>query len=74
MGNLSPRPGRSPSGRKKAEQRAYLAVMVGGVAGVVAVVGVILAIVGVVGAGLPLLAAIIAVLSLLLFRTTVNRR
>jgi hypothetical protein len=74
MGNLSPRPGRSPSSRKKAEQRAYLAVMVGGTAGVVAVVGILLAIFGVVGAGLPLIAAIIAVLSLLVFRSTVNRR
>jgi hypothetical protein len=74
MGNLSPRPGRSPSSRKQAEQRAFLAVMVGGTAGAVAAVGFILAIFGVVGAGLPLIAAIVAVLCLLLFRSTVNRR
>ncbi len=47
MGNLSPRPGRSPSGRRKAESRAFTLVMVGGAAGAVAVVGLILAIVGV---------------------------
>jgi hypothetical protein len=74
MGNLSPRPGRSPSSRKQAEQRAFLAVMVGGAAGAVAVVGIVLAILGVVGAGLPLIAAVVAVLCLLLFRSSVNRR
>ena len=74
MGNLSPRPGRSPSGRRKAEQRAFTLVMVGGAAGAVAVVGLILAIFGVTGAGLPLIAAIVAVVCLLLFRSTVSRR
>ena len=74
MGNLSPRPGRTPSGRRKAEQRAFTLVMVGGAAGAVAVVGLILAIVGVTGAGLPLIAALIAVVCLLLFRSTVSRR
>jgi hypothetical protein len=73
MGNLSPRPGRSPSSRRKAEQRAYGLTLVGGTAALVAVVGVLLAIFGVVGAGLPLAAAIVAVVCLLLFRSTVSR-
>jgi hypothetical protein len=74
MGNLSPRPGRSPSNRRSREQRAFTLVMVGGAAGAVAVVGLILAIVGVAGAGLPLIAALIAVVCLLLFRSTVSGR
>jgi hypothetical protein len=73
MGNISPRPGRSPSSRRKRESRAFTLVMVGGAAGAVAAVGLILAIFGVVGAGIPLLAAVIAVLCLLLFRTTVSK-
>jgi hypothetical protein len=72
MGNLSPRPGRTPSSRRKREQRAYGLVLVGGTAAAVAVIGTILAIVGVVGGGLPLLAAIIAVVCALVFRTTVS--
>lgn len=74
MGNLSPRPGRSPSSRRKREQRAFTLVMVGGVAGAVAVVGLILAIVGTTGIGLPLIAALVAVACLLLFRSTVSGR
>jgi VIT1/CCC1 family predicted Fe2+/Mn2+ transporter len=74
MSSLSPRPGRSPSNRRKRESRAYTLVMVGGISGVVAVVGVILAIVGVVGGSLPLIAAIVAVVCALLFRTTVSGR
>jgi hypothetical protein len=73
MGNLSPRPGRSPGSRRKAEQRAYSLVMVGGVAGVVAVVGLILAIAGVVGSGVWIIAAIVAVVCALVFRSTVSR-
>ena len=74
MGNLSPRPGRTPSGRRKAEQRAYSLVLVGGTAAVVAVVGALLAIFGVIGGGIPLIAAIVAVICILLFRSTVGRR
>jgi hypothetical protein len=74
MGNLSPRPGRTPSNRRKTEQRAYALVLVGGTAAAVAVVGFLLAIFGVVGGGLPLVAAIVAVICVLLFRTTVGRR
>ncbi len=73
MGNLSPRPGRTPSNRRKREQRAYALTVVGGTAAAVTVVGVLLAIFGVVGGGLPLIAAIIAVVCLVLFRSTVGR-
>jgi putative flippase GtrA len=73
MGNLSPRPGRSPSSRRQREQRAYGLVLVGGTAAAVAVVGVILAVIGVVGGGLPLIAAIVAAVCALIFRGTVSR-
>jgi hypothetical protein len=74
MGNISPRPGRSPSNRRKTEQRAFMLVVVGGTAGAVAAVGLLLAIFGVVGAGLPLIALVVAVLCLVMFRSTVGRR
>jgi putative flippase GtrA len=73
MGNLSPRPGRSPSSRRKREQRAYMLVLTGGTAGAVAVVGLILAVFGVVGAGIPLIAAIVAIVCALIFKSTVSR-
>jgi hypothetical protein len=72
MGDLTPGGGRRVS-RRDREQRAYALVLVGGGAAVVAVVGVLLAIFGIVGAGLPLLAAVVAVVCLLLFRRTVGR-
>jgi amino acid transporter len=73
MGNLSPRPGRSPSSRRKRESRAFTLTMVGASAAVVAVVTFILAIVGTVGGGVPLIAAIVAVVCALWFRSTVSR-
>jgi hypothetical protein len=73
MGNMSPRPGRSPGSRRQREQRAYGLVLVGGTAAAVAVVGFVLAIIGVVGGGLPLIAAIVAVVCALVFRSTVGR-
>ncbi|MEA2442567.1 MAG: hypothetical protein QOH76_3991 [Thermoleophilaceae bacterium] len=73
MGNLSPRPGRSPSSRRKREQRAYSLTLVGGTAAAVAVVGVILAIAGVISGSIPLIAAIVAVVCALWFRSTVAR-
>jgi hypothetical protein len=74
MGNLSPRPGRTPSNRRSREQRAFALTMVGGAAAAVTVVGALLAIFGVVGAGLPLIAAIVAVLCAVMFRSTVGGR
>ena len=58
--------------RRTREQRAYRLVVAGGTLAVVAVVGFILAIVGVIGIGIPLLAAVLAVVSGLLFRRTVG--
>jgi hypothetical protein len=67
MSDLSKRPGYTP--RRTREQRAFRLVQVGGAAGVVAVVGLVLAIAGVIGLGIPLLAAIVAVVCLVLFRS-----
>jgi len=69
MTDLSPRPNRSP--RRAREDRAYKLVLAGGGAAVVAVVTFILAIVGIMGFGVPVLAAIVAVLCGWLFRRTV---
>jgi hypothetical protein len=60
--------------RSAREQRAYRLVVVGGVAGAVTVVGFLLAIFGAIGAGIPLIAAVVTVICILLFRATVSRR
>lgn len=60
-----------PPSRRGREQRAYRLVVTGGVAGAVAVIGAVLAAVGVFGWGVPVLAAIVAVICVLLFRRTV---
>jgi hypothetical protein len=70
MGDLAPRSGGPPS-RRSREQRAYRLVVTGGVAGAVAVIGAVLAAVGVFGWGVPILAAIVAVICVVLFRRTV---
>jgi hypothetical protein len=72
MSDLSPRPSYTP--RRTREQRAYRLVVVGGAAGTVAVVGFVLAIAGVIGIGIPLIAAIVAVVAVVLFRSTVSSR
>jgi hypothetical protein len=69
MTDLSPRPNRSP--RRAREDRAYKLVLAGGAAAVIAVVTFVLAIVGIMGFGVPVLAAIVAVLCGWLFRRTV---
>jgi hypothetical protein len=74
MGNLSPRPGRTPSSRRKREARAFQLTVVGGTASLVAVVGFVLAIAGVVSGSIPLIAAIVAVVCFLWFRSTVSGR
>jgi uncharacterized membrane protein YgaE (UPF0421/DUF939 family) len=71
MGDLSPRPGGTPS-RRSREQRAYRLVVAGGAAGAVAVVGLVLAIFGVISFAIPVLAIVIAVICLFLFRRTVS--
>jgi hypothetical protein len=72
MSDLSRRPGSGLS-RSARERRAFQLVVAGGVAGAVAVVTFILAIVGVGGFGIPVLAALVAALCLILFRRTVGR-
>ncbi|HKP90112.1 MAG TPA: hypothetical protein VJT75_09080 [Thermoleophilaceae bacterium] len=72
MSDLSPRPSYTP--RRTREQRAYRLVLVGGGAGAVAVVGLVLAIAGVIGYGIPVIAAIVAVVAALWFRSTVSSR
>ena len=59
--------------RRQREQRAYQLTLATGVLALVAVVGIVLALVGVIGAGLPILAAILAVVSGLLLRRTLGR-
>jgi putative flippase GtrA len=71
MSELSRRPSRTP--RRTREQRAYRLAVVGGVAAAVAVVGFLLAIFGVIGAGVPLIAAVVAAVCGLWFRSTVSR-
>jgi len=61
-----------PPSRRGREQRAYRLAVTGGVASAVAVIGAILAAVGVFGWGVPILAAIVAVICILLFRRTVS--
>jgi hypothetical protein len=71
MTDLTPSPRRTPS-RRAREDRAYKLVVAGGVAGVVTVVGLVLAVVGVIGFGIPVLAAIVTAVCILLFRRTVS--
>jgi hypothetical protein len=72
MADLDKRSSYTP--RRTREQRAFRLVQVGGVAGAVAVVGFVLALIDVIGFGVPLLAAIVAVVCLVLFRSTVGKR
>jgi hypothetical protein len=71
MSDLTRRPGGPPS-RRSREQSAYRLVVSGGVAGAVAAIGGILAIVGVIGWAIPILALIVAVVCVVLFRRTVS--
>jgi hypothetical protein len=70
MSDITPRPNRTP--RRTREDRAYKLVLAGGTAAVIAVVTFVLALVGILGGyGIPILAAIVAVLCGWLFRRTV---
>jgi hypothetical protein len=71
MSDLERRSGSRPS-RRKREQRAYNLVMAGGLLGVVAVVTGLLALFTSFGWGIPILAAILAVLCVLLLRRSVR--
>jgi hypothetical protein len=70
MNSLEPRR-RSNLSRSQKERRGYQLVVVGGVSAAVAVVGFILAIAGVIGGGIPLVAAVVAVICVILFRRLV---
>jgi hypothetical protein len=70
-GDLTRRSGGPPS-RRGREKRAYQLAVGGGVAGAVAMIGGLLALFGVLGWGLPVLAALIAVVCYFLFRRTVS--
>jgi hypothetical protein len=71
MTDLSPRPNRTPS-RRTREDRAYRLALAGGAAAVVAVVTLVLAIIGIGSLGVPVLAAIVAAICVVLFRRTVS--
>jgi hypothetical protein len=71
MSDLERRSGSRPP-RRKREQRAYNLVMAGGVLGLVAVVTGLLALFTGFGWGIPILAAILAVVCVLLFRRMVR--
>jgi hypothetical protein len=72
MTDLSPRPDRTPS-RRQREDRAYKLVLAGGAAALIAVVTFVLAVVGVMGSfGVPIIAALVAVLCGWMFRRTVS--
>jgi len=71
MSDITPRPNRTPS-RRSREDRAYKLVLAGSAAAVIAVVTFVLAIVGVLGFGIPVLAALVAVLCGWMFRRTVG--
>ena len=60
--------------RRQREQRAYRLTLATGGLAVVTVVALVLAIAGVLGAGLPILAAILAVVCFVLLRRTVGGR
>ncbi len=67
MSGLERRPGSRPT-RKQREQRAYRLVIAGGAAGLVAAIGGLLAVFTSFSWGIPVLAAVIAVLCFVLLR------
>jgi hypothetical protein len=72
MSDLSRRPSSRPSRRARVD-RGYQLVVAGGTAGAVFVVTGILAIAGVLSWSLPVVALLVAIACLLLFRRTVGR-
>ncbi len=67
MSNIQKRGNYTP--RRAREQRAYKLVVTGGVAGTIGVVGLLLSFVGVIGAGIPIVALVVAVVCLVMFRS-----
>jgi uncharacterized membrane protein YgaE (UPF0421/DUF939 family) len=73
MGDLTPSSGGMPS-RRSREQRAYRLVVAGGTAGAIAVVTFVLAVFNVIGFTLPVIAAIVAAVCVVLFRRMIAPR
>ena len=72
MADLQKRGSYTP--RRAREQRAYRLVQVGGGAAAVGVAGVVLSVAGIVGAWLPILAFIVAIICVFMFRSVTTRR
>jgi hypothetical protein len=60
--------------RRAREKRAYRLVVTGSVAGTIGVVGLVLSLAGLIGAGIPIVAIIVAVVCLVMFRSTTAGR
>ncbi len=60
--------------RRAREKRAYRLVVTGSVAGTIGVVGLVLSLAGLIGAGIPIIAIIVAVVCLVMFRSTTSGR
>jgi uncharacterized membrane protein YgaE (UPF0421/DUF939 family) len=71
MSSLSPRPDRRPT-RRERERNAYRLVVAGGTAGGIAVVGALLALITSFSWTPAVLAALVAVICVLLFRRTIS--
>lgn len=72
MADLQKRGSYTP--RRAREQRAYRLVQVGGGATAVGVAGVVLSVAGIVGSWLPILAFIVAIICVFMFRSVTSRR
>ncbi len=72
MSNIQKRGSYTP--RRAREQRAYRLVVTGGVAGTVGVVGLLLSFAGVIGAGIPIIAIVVAIVCLVMFRSMTSAR
>ncbi len=72
MSNIQKRGSYTP--RRTREQRAYRLVVTGGVAGTVGVVGLLLSFAGVIGAGIPIIAIVLAIVCLVMFRGMTSPR
>jgi hypothetical protein len=72
MSDLTPSGGGRVS-RRSREQRAFRLIVAGGIAGTVALVTFVLALFGVIGYGLFVIAIIVTVACVLLFRRAVSR-
>jgi hypothetical protein len=72
MSSPARRPSYTP--RRKREQRAYMATMVGGTAALITVVTAVLALITSFTWTIPILAAIVTVICFLVFRSATGRR